>query len=127
MTEQAYVARLHLLDQASSQDHSPKPQNLDVLTPPLLSLLTHLTELRVRTPQYDSRKPKSFNPIGWSWGRDQDLAHEHCSPFCPWSLTYSRVYNSQSFQASHSIPIRHPNANILTIITPSQFLKEPQS
>ena len=41
-TEQAYVARLHLLDQASGQDTSPEPQHLGVLTPPPLPLLTQL-------------------------------------------------------------------------------------
>lgn len=52
-TEQAYVARLHLLDQASGDCPASPPLISGVLTPAQdLALLTQPTD-----------------PVGWSWGR----------------------------------------------------------
>lgn len=69
-TEQAYVARLHLLDQASgwaAPTRAPAP----VCSPdPCSAPIPTSPELRVRTPQFDSGKPESSNPAGYSWGRN---------------------------------------------------------
>lgn len=90
----------------------PEPQHLVSSPHPCSPSRPTSPELRVRTPQPDSRRPKSSNPAGWSRQKPgQPISatpHSHLGAWCLTSAEYT--------PASPPRPPQHPHpkANILT-------------